>query len=292
MSRILIVDDEPSVTDGLVAMFDLQSIDAAGAYDRESAERMIAAEFFPLIVADLRLRTEKDGLLLLESIRRLSPSSRIASLTGYATPETESRLAELGASLVLHKPIGFEEVVALISDLLGEIEAAAATKPQPISEHDLEALYYEMKRRLYAIPQKRFGLTADEAEDLVQQAWCLYLERRATVNHAVAWLSGTVANLCRQQIQRNVRRRSDFAGDEDALSAIAQGPVGDAALVIRQALSRIDERSRDLCVLIGLEGWSYEEVCGELGIALGSVGPLYIRAKGRLKKAIERHRSN
>ena len=60
----------------------------------------------------------------------------------------------------------------------------------------------------------------------------------------------------------------------------------DAVLIIRTALRQADERTRQLCSLIGLENLSYEEVSERLGIPVGSVGPLYIRAKSRLRRLI------
>lgn len=283
MKRVLVVDDEPSVTDGLVALFEIQSIEATGAYDRESAEEMIAAEFFPLIIADLRLRTEEDGLMLLESIRRISPASRIATLTGYATAETEALVRSLGSSVVLEKPVSLDEVVGILSAVLDEIESASAEAADPIV---LETLYAKMKKVLFSIPQRRYGMTSDEADDIVQQAWFLYLERQSGVQNAATWLAGTVANLCKQQIQRKTRARRHSA-DEEALYELTTESTDETMLMVGQALGRVDDRSRELCWLIAVEGWSYEEVSARLGIAIGSVGPLYIRAKARMRKAME-----
>jgi DNA-directed RNA polymerase specialized sigma24 family protein len=41
-----------------------------------------------------------------------------------------------------------------------------------------------------------------------------------------------------------------------------------------------------LCELIGLEQCSYEEVSAAAGLPLGSIGPLYIRAKNKLRAAV------
>ena len=57
--------------------------------------------------------------------------------------------------------------------------------------------------------------------------------------------------------------------------------------MVRQALQRLDDKSRALCELIGLEQLSYAEASDRLGIHLGSVGPLYIRAKPKLRHELE-----
>ncbi len=292
MRRVLVVDDEEAITDGLTALFELEQIEAAGAYDRETAEEMIRSEYYPVILADLRLKTQEDGLHLLESIRKLSPHSRVASLTAFATPEVEEQLRARGSELVLRKPMDFDEIVEIVLQMLDVIEQEAESRQAESSQPlDLDVLYQDVRKILYAIPQRRYGLTAEETDELVQEAWCLFLERQAGVNHARSWLAGTVVNLCRQQIHRKVRARDveqELVSEPEMGSAAIDDPAGrERQMMLRQALERLDDRSRQLCVLIGIEGWSYEEVSEELGMPIGSVGPLYIRAKKKLRTAFE-----
>ena len=89
MKRILIVDDDPMVAFAVSTMLEEYELAAETAHSREDAEAMLANEFFPVILADLRLRSEEEGFLLLDSIRRLSPRSQVASMTGYATPDID-----------------------------------------------------------------------------------------------------------------------------------------------------------------------------------------------------------
>lgn len=290
MRRVLVVDDETAITEGLLALFELEDIEAAAANDRQTAERLIDDGFYPVIVADLRLVTEEDGYRLLEAIRARSPRSRVASLTAYATPETEARLLALGSAVVLRKPMDFDEILAVITAMLDEIEREArAQQERTGGELDLVRLYADVQKVLYSIPQKRYGLTAEETDELVQEAWCLFLQKRGEIVLPRPWLAGTVVNLARQQIQRNVRVRP--AGlevrEERDEAGTDEGDVNANVLMVRQALGRIDERSRRLCVLIGMEGKSYEEVARELDLPIGSVGPLYIRSKAKLRKALE-----
>lgn len=288
--RVLIVDDETFITEGLLALFELEQIEARAANDRESAEAMLDEEFYPVILADLRLVTETDGLRLLDTIRTRHPRSKVASMTAFATPELEKRLLELGSRVVLHKPMEFEAIITVIGEMLAEIESESAAQEMRTGVPlDLVQLYAAVRPILFSIPQRRFGLTADESEELVQEAWCLFLQKRDRVNLPQPWLAGTISNLCRQQIDRNRRMRpADLELSEEVMTA-DQGEVNDSALIVRQALGRIDERSRKLCILIGLEGRSYDEVSRSLDLPIGSVGPLYIRSKARLKKAMTGH---
>src|SRR5690242_17422487 len=122
MRKVLIVDDEISITEGLKALFQLENIDASGVYDRCAAEKLIACEYFPLVVADLRLQTDEEGLLLIDSIRRLSPDSKIATLTGFATLEMEEELQRRGSSVLLRKPMSSDDILSIVGEMLDTIE--------------------------------------------------------------------------------------------------------------------------------------------------------------------------
>ena len=278
MERILIVDDETPLAEALCELFEIENIAAASAADRADAERMLLVEHFPVILADVRLRSEEEGLALLESIRRLSPRSKIATMTGYATPALEQRLRSLGARQILYKPFEFEELLRVVRELLGDDDA-------PGAEAGLDALHEQMRAVLFSLPIRRFGLGAADAEDVVQQAWCLFLEKQAAIEKPRAWLSGTVANLCRQRLEER-RRMVPSEASVFATMADPRGGAPDTVLAVRAALAATDERSRQLCVLIGVENRSYEEVSVRLGIPVGSVGPLYIRAKAKLRKLL------
>ena len=273
MKRILIVDDDPIVAAGLQLLLEDSQFAAEMAFDREAAEAMLANEFFPVILADLRLQSEEEGYRLLESVRRLSPRSRVASMTGYATPDIEARLRGLGARLVLHKPVENDELVAVMREMLAEVERA---------DENLYEVYENTVATLRGIARGRYRFPVEDVEELIQEAWCLFLEKRQSIRTPRAWLSGTIANLCRQEIDRRTRDRAR----SEELSELPFHDTSDSAIAVHQALARLDPRSRMLCQLIGLEQRSYEEVSAAANLPIGSIGPLYMRAKNKLRAAM------
>lgn len=277
MSQILVVDDDPLLLGALTDLLETENLSPTSAADCASAEALVSGQFFPVILADLRLRSEAEGLRLLESIRRLSPRSRVATMTGHATPDVEARVRELGARLVLQKPIDDQQLVAVLREMLAEVECAAE------SDDDLEAVYAASLGTLRAISRGRYRFPAADAEELIQETWCLFLEKRRGVREPRAWLSGTIANLCRQEIERRARQRARAADEMPEMGAVFGN---DDVLAVRQALARLDDRSRALCEMIGMERRSYEEVSAAAGIPLGSVGPLFIRAKAKLRQVL------
>jgi RNA polymerase sigma factor (sigma-70 family) len=275
--KILIVDDEPAVVSGIEALLELHGLSSVGISDGAAAEARIAEEFFPVILADLRLRTEEDGLRLLDAVQRLSPRSRVASMTGFADDATEQRLRDRGVHTVLHKPVGEEVLIAALREMLAAVETAGETCATD------EELYAATVDRLHAISRGRFGFDRGDAEDLVQETWLLFLEKRAAIRTPTTWLSGTLANLCRQQIDRRIRERAR-EGDLVEPGRIA---ATESVITVQQALARLDDRSRQLCTLIGLEEYTYDEASTALAMPLGSVGPSYIRAKSKLRGLCE-----
>src|SRR5205085_6183050 len=132
-----------------------------------------------------------------------------------------------------HKPAPDSVIIEAVQALLEEIEREAGD-----GETDLERLYLSLRQKLCAIPRKRFGLSPQEAEDVLHDAWLLFLRKRGLIRAARPWLAGTVANLSRQQIDRRVRKRETF--DEEAIAVIADprgGSITDA-IAIRDALAR------------------------------------------------------
>lgn len=279
--RVLVVDDEEAIVDGLLCLLEVEQIESSGALNRVSADSLMEATFYSVIIADLRLHSEEEGLALLDDIRRISPRSRVVTLTGFSTPELDAEVLRRGSVMVIRKPATGVEILAAIMDLLAEVEKLAAGQ----ENLDLEELHLSMRKLLHSIPQKRYGLSADEAEEVVQQAWLLFLEKRSLVRMAKPWLIGTVANLCKQQIGASRRSRERFVGDA-GLEERADRRAGsaDSEIALGQALAGLDEESRALCVLIAIEGYAYDEVSEIMALPLGSIGPMYIRAKSKMRR--------
>jgi RNA polymerase sigma factor (sigma-70 family) len=267
---VLIIDDDEMVAVGLQSLLMMEDIDAQIALDAEAAEELIIEHFFPIILADLRLRSAGDGLKLIERIRRISPRSRVAAMTGYPSPDIARRAADAGAEALLAKPFESDELLIVIRRLLEAL-------PQPADD---ATVYTTTTPRLRGLVARRFRLTREDCDDLLQESWCLLLEKRGDVREVGPWLAGTIANLARQTIYRRVRDRGG-----DAAPAPEGSYECDQALsiAVRNALGRLDARSRNLCELIGIEGLSYAEVSERLAMPSGSVGPLYMRAKERLR---------
>jgi RNA polymerase sigma factor (sigma-70 family) len=264
-------------------LLDFEKIESSSATDRNGAVTMLGEAFYSVVITDLCLHTMEEGLQLIDDVRRLSPRSKVVVLSGFVDEATEHDLLGLGVTSVIHKPAESAALIASVRELLELIELEAGPE-EPV---DLERLYLTVRKKLYDIPRRRFGLSHERAEDVLQEAWVLFLQKRSLIRSAGPWLAGAVANLSRQQIDQRVRKRE--TSDEDELMNLNdESNSGELSnvLAMRQALARIDDRGRLLCALIGIQGLSYEEVSAATGVPLGSIGPLYIRAKKKLRDVL------
>jgi DNA-binding response OmpR family regulator len=117
MTRILIVEDEPSIALGLETDLKLEGYDVEVARDGESALRRAKEETFDLILLDLML-PRKDGFAVCREIRRGGIPVSIIILTAK-TQEAEKVLGlELGADDYVTKPFSPLELRARIKAVL------------------------------------------------------------------------------------------------------------------------------------------------------------------------------
>lgn len=108
--RILIVDDEPKIVQGLVGYFQQAGFETLTAYDGHSALQSFQRDKPDLILLDLML-PELDGLDVCRQIRRTS-TVPIIMLTARVE-ETDMLIGlELGADDYITKPFSPREVVA------------------------------------------------------------------------------------------------------------------------------------------------------------------------------------
>ncbi|HEY8830314.1 MAG TPA: response regulator, partial [Candidatus Limnocylindria bacterium] len=80
--RVLIVDDEESVTVTMAAILEMDGYSVATALRADDALKQIEAEEFDLVLTDLRL-DDFDGMDVLAAARRKSRDTVGIVLTGY-----------------------------------------------------------------------------------------------------------------------------------------------------------------------------------------------------------------
>lgn len=125
-SRILLVDDDPSIRELICGYLARFSISAQGVGDGLEMRRALAEEAFDLVVLDLMLPGE-DGLSLCRSLRRDS-GIPILMLTAQCEPADRIIGLELGADDYMAKPFEPRELVARIQSVLRRTQEGRVTQ--------------------------------------------------------------------------------------------------------------------------------------------------------------------
>lgn len=139
---------------------------------------------------------------------------------------------------------------------------------------------------------------AEEAHDLVQDAFVAAYRAIDTFTPGrpfYPWMRGILLNRCKVYLRsrRRAWRRARAAAERPGHWVLG-APVSPAperrrtADLMRRAMATLDADDREILVLKHVEGYSYDELAEALGIGTGTVASRLYRARGRLKKAVER----
>ncbi len=113
-SRILVVDDEPSVLLTYRMILEQKGYDVLVAASSAEARNAIEKEQIDLLLCDLSLEERHTGFEVIDYARKRQPETISVLLTGYASKDVSDQ-AEQGGVAVLFKPIDIEEFLSTIS---------------------------------------------------------------------------------------------------------------------------------------------------------------------------------
>lgn len=115
--RILVVEDNPTLADGLAAVLRVAGYAVDVVHDGVSADAVLGTESFDLVVLDLSL-PEMDGLEVLRRMRARKNASAVLVLTARGALDERVRGLDLGADDYMTKPFEVSELEARVRVLL------------------------------------------------------------------------------------------------------------------------------------------------------------------------------
>ncbi len=107
--NILIVDDEQMTRRNLTHVLSKEGYEVSSADSGSQALEILEKEHFDLVITDLKM-DKIDGLTLLDRVKKLSPSTEVIIITGYATVLTAVDAIKRGSFHFLAKPLKLDEV--------------------------------------------------------------------------------------------------------------------------------------------------------------------------------------
>ena len=119
-SRVLVVDDEPSIREMLAKTLSLAEYEVETAPDATVALGILekSGARFDLLIADLRL-PDIDGLTLVRRVKQMRASLPIIIITGFSTEASAIEALNLGVTGYLTKPFRVPQVLAAAAKAIG-----------------------------------------------------------------------------------------------------------------------------------------------------------------------------
>ena len=138
MTRLLIVDDDPSTLASLSRAFRMAGYEATVCDNATRAIALLKSERFDLVFSDV-VMPGKDGLSMLAEVRELGIATPIIMISGQATVDMAVRATRLGAVDFLEKPISSEKLLLTIENALklARLEEENRQLRRRVGRHDL-----------------------------------------------------------------------------------------------------------------------------------------------------------
>jgi two-component system OmpR family response regulator len=115
--RILLVEDDLPLAEALTALLAGSGYAVDCLHDGASAEALVRAETFDLVILDLNL-PQMDGLSVLRAMRDRTNPAAVMILTARGAPEDRVRGLDLGADDYMIKPFDVGEFEARVRSIL------------------------------------------------------------------------------------------------------------------------------------------------------------------------------
>jgi len=114
---ILVVDDEPRVTDSLASLLSDQGWDVHTAGSGKKALERVESMTYDCILLDL-VMPGTDGLEIMEKIKEKRPETPVIIVTGHASVDSAVSCLKNGAHDYLKKPVNHDELIKRIENTL------------------------------------------------------------------------------------------------------------------------------------------------------------------------------
>ena len=172
---------------------------------------------------------------------------------------------------------------------MSELTDAPATDDQLVhavrhsrSDDAFLVLYRRHSPRALQLAWRILGGLDREAEDVVQEAWTRAIDALGEWRGEApfgSWFRGVVANVAVDAVRRRARLSISVREDTDGVDDIParELELGDR-IDLETAIATLPAGYRAVLVLHDIEGFTHEEIAGQLGITAGT-------SKGQLFKA-------
>ena len=130
MHRILIVDDDRETCQFIAELLEQPDREFRMAHDPARALALAREEPFDLVISDINLNEDLNGLDVLRAFRQARPGGQVLLISGFGTLETAIDAVRAGAFDYISKPFDIAQVKAVVARALSQSGPAAEPPPQ------------------------------------------------------------------------------------------------------------------------------------------------------------------
>jgi len=127
---ILIVDDERDHADGIAEALEKLCTKAIAVYTGKDALEILRSRQVDVVVTDLKLGGDIDGLAILEEAKTHNDKTEVILITAYATIDTCKEAIKRGAYDYLTKPIDIGQLRTLVAQACRKVSAETQLRTQ------------------------------------------------------------------------------------------------------------------------------------------------------------------
>lgn len=218
MMRILVVEDEKLLCDGIAEDLELEKYTVDRCYDGADAYERLFVEPYDLVILDLNL-PGMDGLDLLRAVRAEHPELRVLILSARAELSDRVTGLDLGADDYLTKPFALEELEARVRTLL---RREFVSRNAVLTAGDL---MLDTSSRAISAGGKTLELTPREFAILEylmlhRDRW---VSQEELMEHVLESDANPFSNVVRMHISSLRKKLRDALGDDPIQTKVGQG---------------------------------------------------------------------
>jgi DNA-binding response OmpR family regulator len=123
--KLMVVDDEIDVCNFVKSFFEVRGFEVIAALDGDEAMGKLETLKPDVVLLDVKMRRDEEGIEYLARIRKKLPAARILMVTGVDEKEVIENAKKLGADDYITKPLVLEYLESTVLGKLKSLGVAA-----------------------------------------------------------------------------------------------------------------------------------------------------------------------